>query len=104
MHISKGLQIDLACSLLIQEYCNAELSIAVAAVVFLIVDGSVLDKDVHSDGKLRPALKRSDVTANKGIFRIILAVTAGECSAVHIDSRCIPAVTQIVGFTPMFSP
>lgn len=38
------------------------------------------------------------MTADERILGVILAVAAGECSAVHVDCRCIPAIDiQIVG-------
>ena len=95
----EGLQVDFTSGLLIQEGCNAVLTLTVAAVVFLIVDGVVLDENIHTTGSNALTLKRSDMTADKRVFRVILAVAARECSAMHIDSRSIPAInTQIVGF------
>ena len=46
----KGLEVDLAGRLLVQEGRNAVLAFTVAAVVLLIVDGVVLDKDIHTAG------------------------------------------------------
>ena len=95
----KGLEVDLAGRLLVQEGRNAVLAFTVAAVVLLIVDGVVLDKDIHTAGGDTLTLEGSNVTADERILGVILAVAAGECRAVHIDSRCIPAINaQIVGF------
>ena len=58
----------------------------------------MLDKDIHTAGGDTLTLEGSNVTADERILGVILAVAAGECRAVHIDSRCIPAINaQIVG-------
>ena len=50
----KGLEVDLAGRLLVQEGRNAVLAFTVAAVVLLIVDGVVLDERHTYHGKRRP--------------------------------------------------
>ena len=50
----KGLEVDLASGLLVQEGRNAVLALTVAAVVLLIVDGVVLDERHTYRGRRHP--------------------------------------------------
>ena len=94
----KGLEVDFAGRLLVEEGSQAVLAFTVAAVVLLVVDGEVLHKDVHATGSNAADFQRSHGAGQEGIFGVVLGVTAGEGGAVGVHGRCVPAIhIQVVG-------
>ena len=81
----KALQVDFADGLLAGEGCNA------AALGFRIVQGKVLDVDIHALGLDALHLGGCNLAGEERILGVILKVAAGVSSAVDVHSRAVQA-------------
>ena len=88
----EGLQVNFAGRLLIQPGCCTVLAFTVAAVVFLVIEGKMLDVGIQSLGGSTIYLLGGYRAGQERIFGIILAVTAAERRAVNVHRGRIPAV------------